>query len=73
MEIPGILVKFAIEKISIDSNSNNQTVSINQDFRQDVSECVEVMSRGGVVVYPTAPVLGIGCGAPNRSAVKRVV
>ncbi|MDE6279816.1 MAG: Sua5/YciO/YrdC/YwlC family protein, partial [Paramuribaculum sp.] len=49
-----------------------QTVSINQDFRQDVSECVEVMSRGGVVVYPTDTVWGIGCDARNSSAVRRV-
>lgn len=47
-------------------------MSINQDFRQDVAECVEVMRRGGVVVYPTDTVWGIGCDARNSSAVRRV-
>ncbi len=72
VEIPWILVKFAIEKTDRYNSQSNQTVSSNQDFMQDVSRCVEVMRRGGVVVYPTDTVWGIGCDARNSSAVRRV-
>lgn len=37
-----------------------------------MSECVEVMRRGGIVVYPTDTVWGIGCDARNSSAVRKV-
>jgi len=39
---------------------------------QDIKEAVEVMRRGGVILYPTDTVWGIGCDATNTEAVKRV-
>ncbi len=38
----------------------------------DIKKAVEVMKRGGVILYPTDTVWGIGCDATNADAVKRV-
>lgn len=41
-------------------------------FEEDIKNAVEVMKRGGVILYPTDTVWGIGCDATNEQAVKRV-
>lgn len=38
----------------------------------DVRQAVDVMRRGGVILYPTDTVWGIGCDATNSTAVRRV-
>ena len=38
----------------------------------DIAEAVRVMKQGGVILYPTDTVWGIGCDATNAEAVKRV-
>ncbi len=40
--------------------------------REDLSEAVEVLKRGGVIVYPTDTVWGIGCDATDQEAVARI-
>ena len=40
--------------------------------KEDIQNAVEVMRRGGVILYPTDTVWGIGCDATNAEAVKRV-
>ena len=39
---------------------------------EDIRKAVEVMRQGGVILYPTDTVWGIGCDATNAEAVKRV-
>ena len=39
---------------------------------EDIRNAVEVMRQGGVILYPTDTVWGIGCDATNAEAVKRV-
>ena len=39
---------------------------------QDIKNAVEVLRKGGVILYPTDTVWGIGCDATNVDAVKRV-
>jgi L-threonylcarbamoyladenylate synthase len=39
---------------------------------QDIKNAIEVMRKGGVILYPTDTVWGIGCDATNAEAVKRV-
>lgn len=41
-------------------------------MRQEIQEAVEAMRRGGVIVYPTDTVWGIGCDATCGAAVKRI-
>lgn len=40
--------------------------------RADIESAVAVLRRGGVIVYPTDTVWGIGCDATNSDAVRRV-
>ncbi len=46
----------------------------NQDNsqRDDLRQAVEVLRRGGIIIYPTDTVWGIGCDARNSEAVKRI-
>lgn len=39
---------------------------------EDIKNAVEVLRRGGVILYPTDTVWGIGCDATNADAVARV-
>lgn len=39
---------------------------------EDMAQAVEVLKRGGLVLYPTDTVWGIGCDATNSEAVKRI-
>lgn len=45
---------------------------MDDNFNLDLKSCVDVLKRGGVVIYPTDTVWGIGCDATNSQAVKRV-
>ena len=38
----------------------------------DITQCLKVLSAGGLILYPTDTVWGIGCDATNAEAVKRV-
>jgi L-threonylcarbamoyladenylate synthase len=38
---------------------------------EDIRQAVETMRKGGVILYPTDTVWGIGCDATNAEAVKR--
>ena len=39
---------------------------------EDIRRAVETLRQGGVILYPTDTVWGIGCDATNAEAVKRV-
>ena len=39
---------------------------------EDIRKAVEVMRKGGVILYPTDTVWGIGCDATNEEAVRKV-
>ena len=39
---------------------------------EDIRQAIETMRKGGVILYPTDTVWGIGCDATNTEAVKRV-
>lgn len=43
------------------------------DFEQDVENCLEVLHRGGVILYPTDTVWGLGCDATNAEAVEKII
>ena len=38
----------------------------------DIVQCLKVLSDGGLILYPTDTVWGIGCDATNAEAVKRI-
>ena len=41
-------------------------------FSDDLSKAVEVLRSGGIILYPTDTIWGIGCDATNPVSVKRV-
>ena len=44
----------------------------NPIYDKDIKAAVEVMRQGGVILYPTDTVWGIGCDATNPEAVEKV-
>lgn len=42
------------------------------EINEDIKQACEVMERGGVILYPTDTIWGIGCDATNAAAVQRV-
>ena len=41
-------------------------------MNQDIKKALEVLRSGGIILYPTDTVWGIGCDAENEEAVKRI-
>ena len=41
-------------------------------MKEDIRKACEVLNKGGVILYPTDTIWGIGCDATNEEAVKRV-
>jgi L-threonylcarbamoyladenylate synthase len=41
-------------------------------MNEDISASVEVLKKGGVILYPTDTIWGLGCDATNNNAVKRI-
>ena len=41
-------------------------------MQRAVEECVEVLKAGGLILYPTDTVWGIGCDATNEAAVEKI-
>jgi L-threonylcarbamoyladenylate synthase len=42
------------------------------DFEKDIQQCLAVLKNGGLILYPTDTVWGIGCDATNEQAVSKV-
>ena len=42
------------------------------DFRDDLIKALAVLREGGVILYPTDTVWGIGCDATNPTAVQKI-
>lgn len=45
---------------------------MNQEMIEDIKKACQVMNEGGVILYPTDTVWGLGCDATNADAVRRV-
>jgi len=41
-------------------------------MEKEIAKCVEVMVRGGTILYPTDTIWGIGCDATNEEAVEKI-
>lgn len=42
------------------------------EFENDILNCLEVLKRGGLLLYPTDTIWGIGCDATNPKAVEKI-
>lgn len=50
----------------------NASEKKNAPLQEEVERAVEVLRRGGIILYPTDTVWGIGCDATNAEAVDRI-
>ena len=41
-------------------------------FEQDIKQAIDVLQRGGIILYPTDTIWGLGCDATNAEAIKRI-
>jgi len=42
------------------------------DFDEDIISCLKVLEEGGVILYPTDTIWGIGCDPTSPSAVEKI-
>ena len=42
------------------------------DFSNDIDNCLLVLQQGGVILYPTDTIWGLGCDATNEAAVEKI-
>lgn len=42
------------------------------NFENDISNCLKVLNDGGVILYPTDTIWGLGCDATNEEAVDKI-
>ncbi|MGN7202633.1 L-threonylcarbamoyladenylate synthase [Pedobacter sp. SAFR-022] len=41
-------------------------------FKTDIDKCLAVLKEGGVILYPTDTIWGLGCDATNEAAVEKI-
>lgn len=50
----------------------NHPSALDKKMLEEVAKAAEIVKRGGLILYPTDTVWGIGCDASNPEAVKKV-
>jgi L-threonylcarbamoyladenylate synthase len=45
---------------------------VTPQFNTDIEACLRVLESGGLILYPTDTIWGIGCDATNESAVEKI-
>ena len=50
----------------------NLTPRLSPESKEDIRRAVEVMNNGGIILYPTDTIWGLGCDATNADAVRRI-
>ena len=43
------------------------------DFTNDIEQCLTVLHSGGIILYPTDTIWGLGCDATNEAAVDKIM
>lgn len=41
-------------------------------MKEEINKCLEVLKAGGIILYPTDTVWGIGCDATNEAAITKI-
>lgn len=42
------------------------------NMEHDIEKCIETLKAGGLILYPTDTIWGIGCDATNKQAVEKI-
>ncbi|MAZ26239.1 MAG: threonylcarbamoyl-AMP synthase [Cytophagaceae bacterium] len=43
-----------------------------ENFRDEIKKCLETMKRGGIILYPTDTVWGLGCDSTRPDAIQKI-
>jgi L-threonylcarbamoyladenylate synthase len=43
-----------------------------RNYEDDIEQCLKILKNGGIILYPTDTIWGIGCDATNAEAVHKV-
>src|SRR6476619_2888479 len=43
------------------------------NFDMDIEQCLKVLKQGGIILYPTDTIWGIGCDATNSLAAEKII
>jgi len=54
------------------ANQHSEKPVLTKAWRDDINRALEVLNSGGLILYPTDTIWGIGCDATNPAAVERV-
>ena len=46
--------------------------TVSTEMQQEAAEAVRILREGGIILYPTDTVWGLGCDATNAAAVERI-
>jgi len=41
-------------------------------FEKDITACIKILQRGGIILYPSDTVWGLGCDATSKEAVEKI-
>lgn len=47
-------------------------MTYNNNYEYDIKQCISTMDDGGVILYPTDTIWGLGCNALDEAAVNKV-
>ncbi len=42
------------------------------NFDNDLAACIKILNEGGIILYPTDTIWGLGCDATNKKAVAKI-
>src|SRR5688572_11481521 len=48
------------------------TNPLQEQIEKDITECLKVLNEGGLILYPTDTIWGIGCDPTKAEAVERI-
>lgn len=52
--------------------TGSDSISSADDMKDDVRRCADTLRKGGILVYPTDTIWGIGCDATDSEAVRKI-
>lgn len=56
----------------VENKKEDNRGNFDMTFEEDLKNAVDCLRKGGIILYPTDTVWGIGCDASNEAAVKRI-
>lgn len=58
--------------MNVKMNTDSGRIHIERYEKEDLDRAIETLRKGGIILYPTDTVWGIGCDATNPEAVKKI-